>query len=175
MARTSTVKRLPPELRDEIARLRDNGVTIDEILTKLRELGATVSRSALGRYVKEMDRVGERMRRSREMAEALVSRLGEEPSQLTKLNLELAHTVLFDLLTPDEEGRVSLDAEGAFFVTSSIQKLASAAKTDADLRMKIRKEVAVEAAAKVEKVAKSSGLSADTVSAIKAQILGIAS
>jgi len=55
MARMSTVDRLPPEVRELIERLRGNGRTIDEILAKLRDLDAEVSRSALGRHIKLLD------------------------------------------------------------------------------------------------------------------------
>jgi DNA-binding transcriptional ArsR family regulator len=55
MAHMSTIRRLPAELREMIARLRQNGLTIDEIMAKLHELDVGVSRSALGRHIKLLD------------------------------------------------------------------------------------------------------------------------
>ena len=64
MARPSSISRLPPEIREAIGALRQDGRTIDEILAKLRELApaAEVSRSALGRHVQVLDRIGEQLR-----------------------------------------------------------------------------------------------------------------
>ena len=58
MARPSTIQRLPTEVRELIAELREEGRTIDEVLEKLRELRLDVSRSALGRHVKQLDAIG---------------------------------------------------------------------------------------------------------------------
>ncbi len=66
MARPSSVDQLPDDIRAEIGRLRMQGVTIDGILVHLRQLhGATqVSRSALGRHIKGIEKLGERIRRA---------------------------------------------------------------------------------------------------------------
>lgn len=57
MARPSIVDRLPLETRMVIKQMRAAGGTIDEIATKLRELGVDLSRSALGRHVKRMGEI----------------------------------------------------------------------------------------------------------------------
>src|SRR6185312_16084101 len=97
MSRRSSIDRLPAEIRETIADLRDKGVTIDQILDALRELGAVVSRSALGRHVKRLDEIAERMRHSRAVADALVKRLGDAPeTKQARLNIELTHSIIFD-------------------------------------------------------------------------------
>ena len=53
------MKRLPEKVREEIGRLREKGRTLDEILAYLKTLGAEVSRSALGRYTKNVDAIAE--------------------------------------------------------------------------------------------------------------------
>ncbi len=176
MTRPSTIRKLDPEVREEIARLRDQGVTLDTILAKLHELGAEVSRSALGRYVKEIEDVGERIRRSREIADALVRRLGEAPeSRQARLNIELMHSVILDLVMGAQDGgAVALDPEQAMFLARSMKDLASAQKSDAEYALKIRQEAAKQAAAAVDRVAKTKGLGADTVAALKQEFLGIA-
>ncbi len=176
MARPSSIKKLPPEIRTMIADLREHGVTLDEILAKLRELGANVSRSALGRYTREIEEVGERLRRSREVADALVKRLGEAPeSRQARLNIELMHSVILDLVIGAQEGgQVTLDPEQAMFLARSMKDLATAQKADAEFVLRIRQEAAKEAAAAVDRVAKTRGLSAETVADLKEQFLGIA-
>jgi len=150
MPRQSTIRRLPRDLRDQIGALLDRGRTLDEIREHLATLGAEISRSALGRYKQQIDKVSERIRRSREVAEALVRNLGDEPeSKTTRLNVELMHSVLTDMLTqipgPDEEPKtgddqvaITLDPMGAMLMAKALDHLAKAKKSDADLIGKLR-------------------------------------
>lgn len=194
MPRQSTIRRLPPEIRELIGQLLDHGRTLDEVLGKLRELGAEVSRSALGRYSKSLDQVGERLRRSRAVAEALVSKLGQGPeSKVTRLNVELMHNVIMDLLlktteaqdAEPEEGEghppVALDAMGAMLLGKALDHLARASKADAELIGKIKEQAKKEAEAEAKhnaadtavKAAREGGLTAEAVEEIRSKILGI--
>ncbi|MBP2231784.1 DUF3486 family protein [Azospirillum agricola] len=185
MAPRSTLDRLPKEIREELGRLREDGWTIDELLSKLQALRAEgrhdvdVSRSAVGRYVQGMDKIGERLRQSRAMAEGLVRQLGDEPdTKVARLNIELGHALIMNLLTGagedgEEGGPVTFDPEQVMFLTSSIQKLASARKTDAELILRLQTEADKRAIAAMEATAKRKGLSADTIADIKKDFLGI--
>lgn len=186
MPRRNTVRRLPPEIRDRIGALLDQGRTLDEILAHLAELGANVSRSALGRYKQHVDKVSERIRRSREVAEALVRNLGDEPeSKTTRLNIELLHGVLNDMLmqipVPGEDGQPAGDDEdgpepeglnpmGAMLLAKALDHLAKARKNDADLINKLREQAMAKAAEAVSAVAKKAGLSPEAVLAIRAEL-----
>ena len=57
MPRTSKVRRLPPELREQLHAMLDAGHTLEEITAHLKALGADVSRSGLGRYKQQVDKV----------------------------------------------------------------------------------------------------------------------
>jgi hypothetical protein len=180
MGRVSSVKLLTKELRELISDLHDGGVTLDQILAKLRELGVdSISRSALARYTVDIDKVGERLRRSRDMAEVLVKGLGKAPeSQTAQLNLELMHSALFDLLAGGEDGEgLQLDPKEAAFLAGALKDLAGAQKTQADFVFKVRQETAkavkTEVATAVDSIARQQGLTAETVMAIKAKILGV--
>ncbi|QQQ17761.1 DUF3486 family protein [Brevundimonas vitis] len=176
----SSIDKLPPEVRELIGKLRAEGVTIDAILAKLHELGADVSRSALGRHIKGLAEVGEQLRRSREIATALVGRFGEDAdNRVGRLNIELMHGIVMQMLTgsPDETGEagpVTFDAEETMFLARSLQSLASAQKIDADRLLKVRVEVAKDAVKAVKAVGRDKGLTADTVDAISRAVLGVA-
>lgn len=178
----SSIDRLPPELRELIGRLRDEGRTIDEILSKLHELDAEVSRSALGRHVKGLAEIGAQMRRSREIATALVSQFGEESdNRLARLNIELMHGVVMQTITAAAEAAeggegapVTFGPEEVMFLARSLQSLAGADKANAERTLKLRAEFAKKAADEAAKVAKAKGLSADTVTAIRHAVLGVA-
>lgn len=183
MARKSTVHRLPPALKQKLDELlSDGGYTLDEILAHLNQLGATVSRSALGRYSKNFAAVRERLAKAREMAAAFAQDIGTVgEGQLGRTIAELMQSLIFDLLMAraDVAEGGSLDAEEIMFLSKSIKDLQAAMKASIDAQLKIREEerkkAVNEAAAAAEKTAKAAGLSRDTIEAIKAGILGIAS
>ncbi|MGX7745872.1 phage protein Gp27 family protein [Rhodopseudomonas parapalustris] len=106
--RPSSIDRLPEEVRDLIGRLRDQGCTIDEIMLKLGELDLDKkelpSRSALGRHLQKAAEIAERVKKSRQVAEVIVRRLGEtDPDKTTRMNLELMHNILFEIATRTSE------------------------------------------------------------------------
>jgi hypothetical protein len=188
MPRPSTIARLPSEIREAIGRLRDQGRTLDEILTHLQGMEVTVSRSALGRHVQQMDKVGERLRRSRAISEALVRQLGDAPeSQTARLNIEMMHSFLFDFLASAEEGAEEgseaalahvRDPKSVALMAEAVQRLTTASRQNVEFVARVEDRAAAKAKAgaarAAEAVAREKGLSADTVRAIKASILGVA-
>lgn len=164
MPRQSTVRRLPPEIREQIGALIDAGHSLDEITAHLKQLGAEVSRSALGRYKQHLDKVGDKLRRSREVAEALIAKLGNAPeSKALRLNVELMHGVLMDLaLSANEEGEageggeakakgVVLDAQDAMWLSKALDHLSRASKSDVELITKLKEQARKDADAKLDK------------------------
>jgi len=190
MPRQSTVRRLPPEIREQIGKLIDEGRTLTEITEHLQQLGAGVSRSALGRYKQHLDKVGEKLRRSREVAEALIQKLGNAPeSKALRLNVELMHGVLMDLaLSANEEGEsedggeakakgVILDAQDAMWLSKALDHLSRASKTDADLVTKIReqarREMETEVANRIDEAVHAQGLNAEQARFWREKVLGV--
>lgn len=186
MSRPSTVDKLPEEIRSEIGRLRGAGHTIDEILAALRELDvATISRSALGRHLQGMEKVGQRLRHSRNVAEALVRQLGDQPaSRSAQLNIELLHSAILDLyLAADgdaaETGKEALrgDPVGLMMLAKALDHLTRSSKADVDFVRQVEERatarVRKEAAAAVEQQVKAKGLTAETADAIRRAIFGV--
>lgn len=182
MPRPSSIDKLDPQIRDLIGQLRDRGRTLDEIRARLSDmLGEDApSRSALHRHIQGLDVIAEDMRRARAAAEVLVRNLGDEPdNKLAQLNIQMAHTIMYKVMNPDG-GLVSLEPQEAMHVASAIQKLTSAAKSDADLRAALRREIAaeMEKAKKVQaetaaKAATQRGMTEADVEFLRAQILGV--
>ncbi|HQU16646.1 MAG TPA: DUF3486 family protein [Gammaproteobacteria bacterium] len=188
MPRPSSIDVMPDEIRSEIGRLRLQGCTIDQIVDHLRGLhGVSVSRSAMGRHVKGLERVAAQIRRSREVATALVQELGGAPeSQTARVNIELLHSAILDLKMNiadgedvDKAGAAALQGnpEGLMFLSKAIDHLSRAAKVNADFQAQVEKraeERAKKSAAEaVEKVAKARGISVETSQAIRAAIFGV--
>lgn len=181
MPRRSRIAQEPPAIREAIAELIAQNVTFDQIVAKLRELGSTVSRSSVGRYAKQLDVVGERIRRSREVADALVKKLGDAPeSRQARLNIELMHSLILDIVTGGEDGEaVTLDAEQAMFLGRALKDISSAQKMDAEYTVKIQRTLVAEQTAKLQKMEKEAAgagagrLDPATLKRVREEIYGI--
>src|SRR5579872_7418740 len=76
----SKIARLDAPIRNEVERCFRDGCTIDEIVAKLRELGvADVSRSGVGRWVKNLDEQLKGYREVQSAAAAWIEQIGENP------------------------------------------------------------------------------------------------
>ncbi|MDR1359479.1 MAG: DUF3486 family protein [Deltaproteobacteria bacterium] len=172
MGRPSSVKRLPPEVRECIGRLREQGRTLDEILEHLGTLDAELglSRSALGRYTKQIDRIAAEMEQSRVMAEALVrEQRGQSAGTTARLNMQLMHTAMYRLLSHslggDEQGQepVTFTPQETVLLFKALEHASRASKTDAEYTAKIReearREVEKEVRAKVDELCLADNLS----------------
>jgi hypothetical protein len=189
VSRPSTVDQLPEEIRSEIGRLRMQGVTIDGILAHLRALhGETqVSRSALGRHLKGVEKLGERVRRSRQVAEVLVRELGDAPeSQAARMNIELMHGAVLDLFMKSADGEdvaeggkeaLAGDPEGVMMLAKALDHLTRASRSNVEFIAAAEKR-AIERAKRdavkvVDAVAREKGITTETLDAIKAGIFGV--
>lgn len=176
MARPSTIQRLPGELRELISDLRGKGRTIDEILSKLRELDVDVSRSALGRHVKQLDKIGDEIRRSRAVAEALVRQYGDAPeSRAAKMNIELMHSLVTRLMISEEGERAEFEPLEAMQMATALQKLVQASKQDVDRETLVRKEFArkLDEAVAAAEEAGERGLSPERLAELRRGFLGV--
>jgi hypothetical protein len=187
-SRPSSISRLPPEIREAIGRLRDGGHTIDEILAHLAKMDIEVSRSALGRHVQRLERVGARLRRSREVAEALSRQLGEQQGdQVARLNIEVLHSFLADTMAAaddednehrDEAQKALRNPMGARLFAQAIESLTKASRHNQDFVERIERRATEaakrEAAGAAEAAARGAGLNDDLIGKIKRAVLGLA-
>jgi hypothetical protein len=185
--RPSSIDKLPPEIRDLIAALRGRGWTIDQIQQHLANLLDQVpSRSALGRHILGLDKLGERMRRSRDVATALARELGDAPgSKAAQVNIELLQSVILDVFLKAEGGEegaaelaaISASPQALMQIAKALESLGRASKTNVDFvaaaEARATAKARAEAADSAEAVAREKGLSADTIAAIKAGIFGV--
>jgi hypothetical protein len=190
MTRPSSIDQLPEDIRSTIGKLRQNGWTIDQIREHLVELyDRAPSRSALGRHIKGMDKIAERMRMSRMMAEQLGRTVGDaKVSEVAQMNVELLNGAILELFMShadgdlegiDESGKAALagNPKGIEAIAKAMDHLARASKSNiefvaaAEKRAEERTKTA--AAAAVETVAKARGITGETLNAIKQSIFGV--
>lgn len=179
MGRKSSIAALPPEVKAAIDKVIASGrYTIDELVVKLQELGAEVSRSAVGRYTKDFEDVARQMREAREVASAFAQELGQIPdNDMGRALVEMLHHMIFKMMLSASSEGSTVAPEDLMRLAKALKDAAATNKASVDLELKIRAEVEREtkdAAAKVaDKIGRERGLSADTIGAIKAQILGV--
>lgn len=185
MARPSTVEQMPAEILEQLqALLRDPRVNQLEATAKINDvlesLGhETVSKSAVNRYAQKMERVGQKLRESREVAKMYIDRFGEDQSgEVGKLVNEMIRTMVFDITLKMQGETIDpgMAPELAKMIKNlalSMQQLENAASINSKREREIRKRAQQEAAAAMEDAAKSQGLTSEAVQSIKNQILGI--
>ncbi len=149
----SSIDRLPEVVREQLNELlRDPQVTqkaavteINRILTEL-EHPESLSKSAVNRYAMRMEAVGKRMRESREVADALIGKLGSQPQgKIGNLVNEILRSVSFELSLNLTNGE--LDEESAPAIAKTLKDLAlttmhleRAANLNVEREQEIRKQ-----------------------------------
>lgn len=172
MSQKSAVQRLDPRIREAVdAAIREGRATIDEILAIIAAMGGEVSRSAVGRYKQKAESQMQRYREAQEVAKVWIGKLQAEPEgDVGRLLAEMLRTAAFQTLGDMEAAA----PEEIMLLAKAIKDLASADKLTAERILKARQEATREAAEAATAVAKSKGLSADTVAELRRHILGVA-
>ena len=180
MSRKSTVAVLDEAIVGEVNRLIRLGRTIDEILAALEPLGADVSRSAMGRYVKSARQSMEQYTKAQDVARIWMDKFGSEPSSdvsrlLPQMLEAVAHRTLEDMAESDgiqspEEVRV---------MARALKDLNGAKKGNIDIEVKMRevreagrKLVLEEQRIKLDALGNKGGVTDDTKRQIR-EALGI--
>lgn len=167
MSRPGVVARLPAEIRDLIGELRANGRTLDEIRDHLAGLRQPVARRTLARHLADIDVLGRHLRRSREVAKALIEGYGQAgESPHVRLNVELLHGLVTRMLVSDDGEAVRMEPREVSALSTALHNLARAAKADVDREAAIRERFAAAAA----EAAAAQGVTKDTEAAIRAAI-----
>lgn len=146
--RPSTVDKLPPEVREEINRLRlERGWSIDELIARLREIGHDdISRSAMGRHVRDLARVADKMRRTKEITESLARISNRADNKMMRGTIELLNSILLEVSLAEEEGEdgeprpVQFNPAQIKALAQTAESLARAEKMDADREARIRED-----------------------------------
>lgn len=144
-----------------------------EFNEKLAELGIEpISLAAFNRYTLRLAATARRLEETRQIAAAVTERLGPgEADELTIMVAEAIKTLVFELLERGGEG--GIDPKGAMELARALQSAVSAQSVSSRRRREVQDEFNKKTAKAVDEVARAKGLTADTVEAIKAKILGI--
>ncbi|MDD1534603.1 MULTISPECIES: DUF3486 family protein [unclassified Bradyrhizobium] len=134
-----------------------------------------ISRSAFNRTAMRVALLGRRLEETREIAAIIAPKLDEAgDNSITLMVAETIKTLISEML--GNAGELTADgatAEMLMMTSRALKHAEEAKRISADGRRKIEVELKEKATKAVETVARTKGLTADTVEAIKRQILGI--
>lgn len=133
---------------------------------------AIPSFSAFNRYSIKLALMTRRIEQTREIAATISDRFDAEASDdLTLIAAEAIKTLVFELLT--DAGESGIDPKGAMSLANALHKATQAQGVSTARRIKVEAAFKGKVDEAVDKVAKAKGMTAETVDAIKAQILGV--
>ncbi|EET9654570.1 DUF3486 family protein [Escherichia coli] len=181
--RLSKVDLLPDSIREQLHQmLREKRHTQEEIREAINALidehnlpeEMQLSRTGLNRYAIRMEKVGAKIRASREMAEVWAAKLGSAPtSDVGKLLMEFVKTLAFETSMSMAEGDKPVAPKALGQLALVAQRLEAAAMTSHKREKAIRDAFAQEMAEKTEELVRTGGLSGGAADTIKREILGI--
>ncbi len=169
--RQSSIDRLPEDIRAKLQELlRDPRVTQLEAVQQINEILEQdglekLSKSAVNRYSLRMNKVGEKLRQSREIAKMWIGRLGAEPQgEVGKLLNEMVRTLAFEATMSMAEGSEPVEPKMLKDMSIAIERLEKAASENVKREEEIRKQAKEDA---VEEIEKKVGFNADQMSMIR--------
>lgn len=178
MGRRSSIDQLPEEIRTAANDAVKRGATIDQIVDLLRDMGASVSRTAAGRFSQKYAALAARQREMLDIAKTYAAEFGETDTDQGRLMIQLLHTIITRAVMPIAAGdKIELDEKALANLARAVKDAMTAAKTDVDRVVKIREQAAKEtrekAAAAAQKVARAAGATPETLKSIWEEIMGV--
>ena len=181
MSQPSSIEQIPEALRSELQKwLRDPAVTQKDATERLNYLLAehgleiTISRSAVNRYARRMDKAGAKIRESRAVAKMWIAELGAQPQgQVGHLLNELVRTIAFDSVLKLGEGDTPVAPKSLRELATAIQRLEQATTMSVKREELIREQTKKQAAEAARNAGKRAGVNSETLKKIEQEVLGL--
>lgn len=190
MGRKSSVYMLPSHILDALHKfLQDPAFSQLESVKQINELLKTeglqqrVTKSAVNRYSLKMEKIGKRLRESREIAGMWIDKIGHQPEgNIGKIINEMLRSLSYEVTTELMNGKLTAESlpnvikllNELSLATIRLEKASSeSVKREKEIRAQVKAEADAEAANKAEQAAIEAGLSSEAAINIKNSILGI--
>ncbi len=173
----SSVDRLPDTLREAVDQAIADGATIDEITERIREGGGDCSRSAVGRYAKNMRDLFRRQQEADRVVKAWVQEFGARPEgDAGRILIETLKTMTLTTMAALSGRDEPASLQELSRLSLILKRIESTEKLRRDRERAAEKAEAAEKAA-AEKAAlarteRQGGLSAETVAALREAVEG---
>ena len=172
----SSVDRLPAQLREAVDAAIADGATIDEITARIRAGGEDCSRSAVGRYSKDVRALIRRQQETDRTVKAWMQELGARPEGGTgRVLIETLQSMVLDTMA-DLRGRDEpapmQELDRLSHILKRIEATEKLCRERERAAEKAKAEKAAEKAGSAGQAKRRGGLSAETVAAIHEAVLG---
>lgn len=179
MARKSSITKLAPQVRKRLEKhLRDDRLTLSEIVEDLREAfpdELLPSRTAVWRHKDKFQEMMRRAREQQEMASVLVAELGENPDEKAGALMVQSITTLATHASMLAQANDAVAIDDVRKLARAAKDVIQARKVDRQereaIRAAARKEALEDAAQEAESTAKQQGLSNASVAALRQAIM----
>ena len=173
----SSVDRLPDTLREAVDAAIADGATIDEITERIREGGGDCSRSAVGRYAKNLRELIRQQQETDRVIQAWVQELGERPEGDTgRILIETLQSMVLATMAALSGRDEPASLQDLSRLSLILRRIESTEKRCRDRERAEREEKAEKAAAEKAKPAgeakRRGSLPPETVAAIHEAVLG---
>lgn len=176
--RRSAISELDQQIQDEFHRLVREGWTIDGIRDALKNLGAEVSRSAVGREVQHARKSMQVYAEAREISKSWLEKLEADPQgDVGRLMVQMLHALAFKTAEGLQEAEKPPKAMDVMLLSKALKDLSGTSKdafaiqkARADAREAARRELLAEQAEKLDKVSRERGVTEETRAAIRAEL-----
>ena len=168
----SSIKRLPTKLREAVDQAVADGATIDEITERIRAEGETCSRSAVGRYAKNMRDLIRKQQETDRTVKAWVDALGERPEGgAGRMLIETLRAMALDTVAKLRARDEPASTEELARLSLTLKRIEGTDKLRKDRERAAEKEKA-EKAKSAGRAKGQGGLSPEAVAIIRAEVEG---
>ena len=168
----SSVDRLPAKLREAVDQAVADGATIDEITERIRAEGETCSRSAVGRYAKNMRDLIRQQQETDRTVKAWVDALGERPEGGAGLMLiETMQTMVLATVAAMSGRDEPASLQELDRLSHILKRIESTEKLRKD-RERAAEKAKAEKTARANQPKGQGGLSPEAVAIIRAEVEG---
>ena len=167
MPRRSKVARLPKAVKEwlDLALVDGNFEGFCALEAALLEKGYDIGKSSIARYSKEFQERLAKAKNITEQARAMVIAADDDAGALNNALVRVAQERMFDAV-------MAAEAKDFPKLTQALAQLSRASVAQNKWQAQARRDAFEMAATKAETAAKKAGMSADTVAALRASILG---
>ncbi|MDE0342123.1 MAG: DUF3486 family protein [Deltaproteobacteria bacterium] len=168
----SSIKRLPPKLREAVDAAIVDGDTIDEITARIRAEGEQCSRSAVGRYAKNMRDLIRKQQETDRTIKAWVDALGErQEGQAALVLIETLRAMALDTVAKLRARDEPASTEELARLSLTLKRIEGTDKLRKD-REQAAEKAKAEKAKSAGRAKGQGGLSPEAVAIIRAEVEG---
>ena len=168
----SSIRRLPPKLREAVDQAIADGATIDEITERIRAEGGDCSRSAVGRYAKDMRDLIRKQQETDRTIKAWVDARGERPEGgAGRMLIETLQTMVLATVAAMSARDEPASLQELDRISHILKRIKGTEKLRKDRERAVEKEKA-EKAKSAGRAKRQGGLSPEAVAIIHAEVEG---